>query len=160
MIYIKLFLPPIVIFALTLAWEFYFQEPPGSTAAVISKYGLLIYYLRLDNSGTPQINPLTLTLILMGLGEYFLKSNVLGQILYFVSASVFGVLYFVRHSQKTTKDPLSKIKIALVILFVLSGILSTLNPTNPYGFLPFLIVTMILMFVFLYDRLLNPKQTR
>lgn len=122
--YFKFFLPLIIYFLFLILWETYFQMPPDPTVRPILKFGLLISYLRLGNSRTPLINTLTLTLIIMGLGEYLLlsDSSTLGQIISIISCIAFGLLYFFRQKLKDNKDNLSKLKIAAVSIFVLTNI--------------------------------------
>jgi hypothetical protein len=123
--YFKLFLPFIIYFLVLIIWEIYFQNQPDPTIVTILKSGLLIYYLRLDNSRAPLINTLTLTLILMGFGEYLLLSDstTMGQIIFIMSSIAFGLFYFFRQKLKEKKDKLSKLKIAAVSIFVLTNIL-------------------------------------
>jgi len=154
--YIKLFLPLIIGLAINTLWEINFQKP-DPTVTTILKFGLLIYYLRLDNSGTPLINTLTGTIIFMGIGEYFLKNyQVLGQILYGLSAFAFGTIYFLRQTQKQTKDRLLKIKVLAVIIFSLLAIATLKLPT----LIPFTIASILLMLIYFYDRLTSVRQTR
>jgi hypothetical protein len=123
--YFKLFLPFTIYFLILIVWEIYFQNQPDPTVVIILKFGLLIFYLRLDNSRTLLINTLTLILILMGFGEYLLlsDSSTLGQIIFSISSIAFGLFYFFRQKLKETKDKLSKLKIAAVSIFVLTNIL-------------------------------------
>ncbi|MFN7600595.1 MAG: hypothetical protein ACK5R0_04265 [Bacteroidota bacterium] len=123
--YLQLFLPFILYFLVLTLWEIYFQDRPDQTVATILKFGLLISYLRMGNSRTPLINMLTLTLSLVGIGEYLLQNNstTLGQIISIISSIAFGLLFVIRQKLKDNKDKLSELKIAVVSIFVLITIL-------------------------------------
>ncbi|MGC4021704.1 MAG: hypothetical protein QM734_07055 [Cyclobacteriaceae bacterium] len=107
--YVKLFAPLLIISLIDL-WLLYFVEPMDMTLAIILKVSVLIYYLRLDNAGTPLINTLSVILVIMGIGEYLLPIYVLvGQILYATSAlafwgSLFYQTYTERDQRPTQKD--------------------------------------------------------
>ena len=117
------------------------------------KAGLFIYYLRLNNTGTPLINTLTVILITMAFGEYLLSINTtLGQIIFIISDIAFGLLFFLRQKLKETKDKLSKLKITAVSLFVLANI-ATFDQTTGLSLVA--IGLLFITSVYFYDRLVT-----
>jgi hypothetical protein len=150
--YLKLFLPIPLVFLLIFISEQYVGNvlPVG---VYFIKAGLFIYYLRLDNAGTPLINTLTVILLSIALGEYLLTVNItLGQIIFSISSIAFGLLYFLRQELKEAKDKLSKLKIAAVSIFVLTNILRVGLDANMV-----LVATgaLFITSVYFYDRLVT-----
>lgn len=115
------------------------------------KAGLLIYYLRLDNSGTPLIKTLTVLLIVMAVGEFLFSINVVpGRLLLITSSLLLGLTYFFRQKLKGKTDKLAGIKSIAVFTYGIANII--------YGFgfihLAVLLVGQLsLAGVYLYDRL-------
>ena len=150
--YLKLFIPiPITILIDILS--LYHFEGPNPYVAIVLKTGLFIYYLRLDNARTPLINTLTLILLSMGLGEYFLQINTtVGQIILTCSVIAFGIVYAIRQRLKDKKDKLIKLKITAVFVFVLTNIMAV---DKTVGLIPVVIGTLFIMAVYFYDRLVT-----
>ena len=149
--YLKFFLPIPLVFLLIFLSEQYMRDTLH-IGVYFFKTGLFIYYLRLDNSGTPLINTLTVVLLSMALGEYLLSINTtLGQVIFIISDIAFGLLYFFRQKFKDSKDKLSKLKIATVSIFVLTNI-PTLGQNESMVLAA--IGLFFLTSVYIYDRLI------
>src|SRR5690242_10135622 len=120
--YIKLFLPLLIVVLFFIASEIFFIAYNPALFAII-KTALLIYYLRLDNSGTPLINALSATLLCMGVSEYLLQfSTTMGEILFVLVNLVFAVTYAIRQRLKADRDNRIKLKMTVVFLFTLTNI--------------------------------------
>ena len=148
--YLKLFIPIALAILVAVLSENYFIEHT-EMVAIILKAGMLIYYLRLGSTGTPLINTLTIILVIMAIGEYLLQTSMsIGQIILVISDLALGLIYVIRQKLKGGKDKLSKLKITAVFIFVLTNPLSADRSMNLF---PLSIATLILAFVYFYDRL-------
>lgn len=155
--YLKLFIPIPITILIDILSENYF-EGPNPYVAVVLKAGLFIYYLRLDNTRTPLINTLTLILLSMGLGEYFLQTNTtVGQIILVCSVIAFGIVYAIRQRLKDKKDKLIKLKITAVFVFVLTNITAVELQAS---LVPVVIGTLFIMAVYFYDRLVTISDSK
>jgi hypothetical protein len=131
----------------------YFTNYSGAVGPVI-KVGMMIYYLRLSNNGTPLINTLTLFLVVAGAGEYLIIKNFdLGLTLMGAANIAFAITFLFRQKLKTLKDKNSKLKTATVFIYALSIILYL-----TLSIFPALIVGILaLALVYFYDRV-NQRQ--
>ena len=153
--YIKLFVPLLIAILTIILTGIYFDRQVDSSVVIIFiilKVLLFIYYLRLGNAGTTLINTLTLLLVSTAIGEYLLTINAtVGQIVLITSYLAFGLIYFFRQKLKDKKDKLIKLKMAAVFIFVLTSILSV---DSSMSRIPLGIGTILLVFVYFYDRLI------
>lgn len=150
--YIKLFLPLLIVVLFFVASEIFFIGYNPALFAII-KTTLLIYYLRLDNSGTPLINALSATLLCMGVSEYLLQfSTTKGEVLFVLVNLVFAVTYAIRQRLKADRDNRIKLKMTVVFLFTLTNI----TALGHSGFLiPVATGSLLLTVVYFYDRLVR-----
>ena len=148
--YLRLFVPiPIAILAIILSANYF--EGPNKIISIVLKGGLLIYYLRLGNAGTPLINTLTVVLVSMAVGEYLLWTNIIiAQVILIISSLALGLLYFFRQIINDARGKLVKLKMVAVSIFGLVNILSLYSSMN---LVPMGIGTLFLTFVYFYDRL-------
>ena len=155
--YLKLFLPILIVVLFFLASEIFFIGY-NPVLFVILKTTLLIYYLRLDNSGTPLINALTATLLCLGVSEYLLPlSPTMGEILFVLVNIVFAVVFAIRQRLKENRDKRMKLKMTVVFLFALTNI-TALGYSKMV--IPVVIGFLLLTFVYFYDRLIRIRDAK
>jgi hypothetical protein len=154
--YIKLLLPIGVAILLTILASFFEGQSSGVplTIGIIIKGGIVISYLRLNNSRTPFINSLTGILFTMMIGEYLINTGiVIVGISIFIAANLgFIILYFLRHVMKLKKDKLMAIKTLAVAIYCLGNILCIFDVM---GLAPLITGTMFISGVYFYDRLIK-----
>jgi len=151
--YWKLFLPipiAILIALSTIPFESQYRGY-NIVIGIIVKCGLLIYYLRLSNSGTPLINSLTAIIIIMLAGEYYIFTKA-GQLVFVFANIALGITYLLRQKLKNKKDKLAGVKTGAIFLFALINIISVFELT--WVTLMFFGYT-ILTGVYFYDRLVK-----
>jgi hypothetical protein len=129
------------------------------TLGIFLKAGLLIYYLRVNNSGTPFINTLTSIMILVMAGEYLINTGFVttGNIIYVVANIGFAVMYFLRHVMKDKRDKLMTIKVLATCCYCLANILHINDDTE---LTVLLIGHLVLGGVYFYDRLLAISESK
>jgi hypothetical protein len=159
--YIKLLLPIGVAILLTILASFFEGQSSSIPLilGIITKAGVLIYYLRLNNSRTPFINSLTGILFTMMMGEYFFNTRIviIGTAIYIAANLGFLILYFLRHVMKLKKDKLMAIKNLAVAIYCLGNILYIVDVM---GLAPLIIGTMFISGVYFYDRLIKESELK
>ena len=120
---------------------------------VAIKAGLLVYYLNLNNRGTPFIQTLTFILLIMLFGEYLFNTGriLVGQVIFIIANIVFAVMYFLRQVMKTQKGKVNSLKISAVVIYCVGNIIYILDTI---GLPPLVIGTLFLSGVYFYDRLM------
>ncbi len=152
--YWKLLIPiPIAIMLTVFAIPFEHQNYYPLVGDIV-KGGLLIYYLRLDNSNTPLINSLTTIVLVMMLGEYLLfhERSMSGQVLFVIANMSLGLTYFFRQRLKAAKDRLAGLKTLAVFVYSLMNILYSFEIMSV---MPIIIGVIFLYGVYFYDRVLR-----
>jgi len=156
--YRELWLPFLIFFALA---PIIVSVKPESeiTQFILSllSVGILVYYLRWKNTGTPLINILTVFIVILYEGVFIIeKFPQIGRLSVLIGGLGFGLGYFIRIKMKADEDKKGRytlLKVVCVLFYLLGEFIYAMN--YPKYSEATVIGGLILAFAYFYDRLNN-----